>query len=183
VHSKNLNFFCFIDQHNDQTINRLPKNTSLIYRNYDTKIDEKEILMIKKICQKKGFKFYLSNNIKLAIKLGLDGGYIPSFNRSLKHNSFSFKPSFSLLGSAHNLKEIRIKETQKVKNIFISPIFFTQKNRFHLGIYKFLKLKKLTLNEITCLGGVNNMNISIIKMLKIKNIAGISLFQNLKKLS
>ncbi len=179
MHLENLNFFCFIDKIDKQTLDRLPKNISIIYRNYDTKINEKEILIIKKICKKKGLKFYLSNNIKLAIKLGLDGSYIPSFNKSVAHNSFSFKPSFSLLGSAHNLKEIRIKEIQKVKNIFVSPIFFTKKKKNCLGIYKFLKLKNLTLKEITCLGGVNKMNISIIKMLKIKNIAGISLFQNL----
>ena len=178
MHIENLNFFCFIDKIDEQTINTLPKKTSIIYRNYDTRIDKKEILTIKKICKKKGLKFYLSNNIRVAVKLGLDGSYIPSFNKSVKHNSFSLKPGFSLLGSAHNLKEIRTKETQNVKNIFISPIFFTKKNKFCLGIYKFLILKNLTSKEITCLGGINKMNISIIKMLKIKNIAGISFFKN-----
>ena len=112
------------------------------------------------------------------MKLGLDGSYIPSFNKSIRHNSFTFKTNFSLLGSAHNLKEIRIKEKQEVRNIFIAPIFLTKKNKSYLGIYKFLKLKKYTLKEITCLGGINKNNIKKIKMLKIKNIAGISFFKN-----
>ena len=120
----------------------------------------------------------MSNNIKLAIKLGLDGAYIPSFNKSIGHNSFSLKTNFSLLGSAHNLKEIRIKEKQQVNKIFISPIFFTEKNKFYLGIYKFLQLKNLTLKEITCLGGINKNNVKKIIMIKIKNVAGISFFQN-----
>ena len=38
-------------------------------------------LKLKKYCKKKGYKFFLSNNIKLAIKLDLDGAYIPSFNK------------------------------------------------------------------------------------------------------
>ena len=82
------------------------------------------------------------------------------------------------MGSAHNLKEIRVKERQQVKKIFISPIFFTEKNGFYLGIYKFLKLKNIALKEIACLGGINKNNIKKIQMLKIKNVAGISFFQN-----
>ena len=66
------------------------------------------------LAKKKGFKFYLSNNIKMAIKLNLDGAYIPSFNKSSKHLAFSLKKNFCIIGSAHNLKEIRIKENQKV---------------------------------------------------------------------
>ena len=178
MHLKNLKFYCFIDKLDKHFISRLPNNTSIIYRNYGIKINKKEILEIKKICNLKKIKFYLSNNIKLAIKLGLDGGYIPSFNKSICHNSFSLKTNFSLLGSAHNLREIRIKERQQVKKIFISPIFFTEKNRFYLGIYKFLKLKNITSKEIACLGGINKNNIKKIKMLKIKNVAGISFFQN-----
>ena len=42
-----------------------------------------------------------------------------------------------------NIKEIRIKERQQVKKIFISPIFFTEKNRSLLADHKFLKLKNI----------------------------------------
>ena len=34
--------------------------------------------------KKKGCNFFLSNNVKLAIKLKLDGVYLPSFNKSFK---------------------------------------------------------------------------------------------------
>ena len=30
------------------------------------------------------YKLYLSNNVKLALKLNLDGAYIPAFNRDLR---------------------------------------------------------------------------------------------------
>ena len=87
----------------------------------------KTIINIKNICKKNNINFYLSNNIRLAIQLNLDGAYIPSFNKSLFHNSFNFKKKFKLIGSAHNLNEIRIKEKQNVSSIFLSPIFKTTK--------------------------------------------------------
>ncbi len=112
----------------------------------------------------------------MAIKLDLDGAYIPAFNKSLKHLAYSYKKNFKLMGSAHNLKEIRIKEEQKVKIIFISPIFFNKKNKTFLGIYKFMNLKRLTKNRTVCLGGINENNIKILCKLNIKGIAGISMF-------
>ena len=51
---------------------------------------------IKTYCKKKGLKFFLSNDVKLAIKLGLDGAYLPSFNKSIKHLAFSLKKNWNL---------------------------------------------------------------------------------------
>ena len=135
--------YYFINKFKRDNIDRLDSQTSVIYRNYDTKIVNKEIILkIKKYCKKKKIKFYLSNNIKLAIKLNLDGAYIPSFNKSKKHLSFSLKKNFSIIGSAHNIKEIRTKENQNVSKIFISSLF--KKNKNYLGINKFKLISKLT---------------------------------------
>ena len=81
-----------------------------------------EILKIKRICKKKGFGLYLANNIKLAIKLNLNGVYLPAFNKNLNFKNISCSKNFKIIGSAHNFKEVRIKEKQKCEKIFISPI-------------------------------------------------------------
>ena len=94
---------------------------------------------IKKHCSKRNLRFYISNYFKLALKLNLDGAYLPSFNKSFENLNYQIKPSFIVLGSAHNIKEIRIKERQKVDIIFISSLF--KKNNNYLGIYKFLNLQ------------------------------------------
>ena len=121
--------YYFINKLDTNNIDKQDKQTTIIYRNYTTKIvDQALILKIKKYCKKKSIKFYLSNNIKIAIKLDLDGVYIPSFNRSLKHLAYSFKKNFQIIGSAHNLKEIRIKEKQNVSKIFLSSFFKKNKN-------------------------------------------------------
>ena len=121
----------------------------------------------------------MSNNIKLAIKLNLDGAYIPSFNKGLTHNCFQLKKKFKLIGSAHNLKEIRIKELQNVTRIFLSPLFKTSKYKNFLGVYRFLKLTKFTKKDIVSLGGINKNNLKQLKLLNINNVASISMFQNL----
>ena len=99
--------YYFINKFDTNNIDKQDKQTAIIYRNYSKKTsDQTLILKIKRYCKKKYIKFYLSNNIKLAIKLDLDGVYIPSFNKSTGHLSYSLKKNFQILGSAHNLKEI-----------------------------------------------------------------------------
>ena len=132
-------------------------------------------MKIKRYCKKKSIKFYLSNNIRLAIKLDLDGVYIPAFNKSLNHLAFSFKKNFKIVGSAHNLKEIRIKENQKVRKIFLSSLF--KKNKNFLGINKFKLISKLTKKDIIILGGVSKNNIRKLSILNHSGFAGISYFE------
>ena len=177
MHFYNLKFYCFIDKFDKLLINNLKKNVSVIYRNYSLKSHLETIKKIREICKKKGLKFYLSNNIKLAIHLNLDGAYIPSFNKNLSSNCYSFKKKFTLLGSAHSLKEIRIKEKQNVKFIFLSPIFDNNKNKKSLGIYKFIYFKKLTKKNVIALGGIKMSNLKMIRKINISSIASISLFQ------
>ena len=125
--------------------------------------------------QRRRIKFYLSNDTKLAIKLGLDGVYLPSFNKSTKHLSFSLKKKFNIIGSAHNIKEIKIKEIQKVKKIFISSVF--KKNKNYLGINKFKLLSNLTKKKVVALCGISKKNINKLKLLNKSEFAGISFFE------
>ena len=171
--------YYFINKFDTNNIDKQDKQTIIIYRNYSSKItDEKHILKIKKYCKKKGFKFYLSNNIKMAIKLNLDGAYIPSFNKSSKHLAFSLKKNFCIIGSAHNLKEIRIKENQKVEKIFISSLF--KKNKNFLGLNRFKILSNLTSINVVALGGISKNNIRKISILNQSDFAGISYFEQKK---
>ena len=131
--------------------------------------------MIRNFCKKKKYKFFLSNNIRLAIKLNLDGAYIPSFNKDKKHLSFSTKKNFLIIGSAHNNNEIKIKESQKVKILFLSSLF--KKNKNYLGINKFKLLSQLTNKKVIALGGLSTTNIKKLKLLNCYGFAGISYFE------
>ena len=174
MHNKLPNIYYFINKFDPNHISKIDNSISLIYRNYKKKIDENLIKKIKFFCKKKKIKFLISNNFKLAIKLDLDGVYIPSFNKDIRHNCYSIKKEFIILGSAHSLKEVKIKEKQGVKAIFISSIF--KKKNTYLGINKFKNLTKYTSKNIIALGGINKKNIKKLKLLNIYGFAGIELF-------
>ena len=168
--------YYFINKFETNNIDKLDNQTTIIYRNYSSEtVNEKLILKIKNYCKKKGIKFYLSNNVRLAIKLDLDGAYIPSFNKSTKHLAYSYKKKFAIVGSAHNLREIRIKEKQKVSRIFVSSLF--KKNKNFLGINKFKILTNLTGKDVVALGGISQNNVKKLRLLRCLDFAGISFFE------
>ena len=168
--------YYFINKFDTNNIDKQDKQTTIIYRNYSSKpIEQTLILRIKRYCKKKSIKFYLSNNIKLAIKLDLDGAYIPAFNKSLKHLAYTYKKNFRIIGSAHNLKEIRIKENQNVNKIFLSSLF--KKNKNFLGMNRFKLLSKLTIKDIVMLGGISEKNKKKLSLLNQYDFAGISYFE------
>ena len=173
----NLNTkYYFINNFDTNNIDKQNQQTIIIYRNYTSKkIDKSKFLEFKNYCKKKSIKLYLSNNIKLALKLKLDGAYIPSFNKKFNHLNYKYDKNFKIIGSAHNLKEIRIKELQKVEAIFISSLF--KKNKNFLGINRFKNLSGLTKKKIIVLGGINKENIKLLNLLNKSGFAGISYFE------
>ena len=178
MHNKTLNKYYFIKKFDQSHIDKQDKKTIIIFRNYDQDINEKLILTIKNYCKKKGNRFLISNNIKLAIKLNLDGAYIPSFNRNKRHLSYSVKKKFIILGSAHNVYEIRTKELQNVNAIFLSSLF--KKNKNYLGINKFKSLSLLSSKPFIALGGISVNNLKKIKLTNCLGFAGISFFEQKK---
>ncbi len=159
----------------------LKNNITLIYRNYKSKINIKDLIEFKNFCKKTKRKFLISNKIDLAFKLRLDGVYIPSFNKEYYLKNYQKFNNFCIIGSAHSLKEIRIKEKQKVEKIFLSPIFKTNKSNKNLGIIKFSNLSKNTQKPVIALGGINNHNIKLLKLIKTNGFAGIQFFNEKKK--
>ena len=178
MHNRFLQKYYFINKFDTNYIDRQDKNTAIIYRNYNSNNNKDTIIKFKKYCKKKNYKFYLANNTKLAFNLNLDGAYIPSFNKDTNHLSFSKKNNFVLIGSAHNNKQIKIKEKQGIKIIILSSIF--KKNKNYLGINRFKLLSKLSKNKFVALGGVTNQNLKKLKSLKCFGFAGISYFEQKK---
>ena len=129
-------------------------------------------------CKKNKRKIYLANDIKRAKVLNFDGAYIPSFNKlSINYNK-GIKNNFTILGSAHNIKEVKIKKDQKIDIIFLSPLFSNDKSKNNLGIVKFNLMKNNFNNKFVALGGINNQNKCMLKLLNVNGFAAISYFKN-----
>ncbi len=171
-----LSTYYLTDKFDTKEINKLDKKTIIIYRNYsENSKNLKLIKEFKNFCKKKNLKLILSNNFKLALNLRLDGAYIPSFNKSLSHLNYSLFKNFITIGSAHNIKEIRIKERQAVDQIVLSSLF--KRNKNYLGLYRFKTLKNLTKKNVIVLGGITKNNRKKIKLVNCDSFAGISYFK------
>ena len=85
------------------------------------------------------------------------------------------KKGFTILGSAHNVYQIRTKELQNVEEIFLSSLF--KKNKNFLGIRKFKLLTLLSKKPFVPLGGISNYNLKKLNLINARCYAGISIFE------
>ena len=115
--------------------------------------------------------------MRLAIKLKLDGAYLPSFNKRLIYKNLNFAKKFKFIGSAHNISEIKVKEKQNCEEIFLSPIFKTNKHKNFLDTFKFNLQALETKKDIIALGGISKTNKKILKLSNSWGFAGISYFK------
>ncbi len=178
MHLNNYNSFTYIDNLNQEEILKLNKNVNLILRNYKKSFKNSELTAFVNFCKKNKKKIFLSNDFKRAKYLNFDGVYIPSFNKLPVNYKIGVKKNFKSIGSAHNINEILIKINQRIDIIFLSPLFKNQKNSNYLGVIKFNLIKKNFKNKFIALGGINNKNINLLKMIDIYGYAAISHFKN-----
>ena len=167
--------YCFVSEYNLSDLSKLSKNINIIYRNYNNIDHQKNIYNLKLFCKKYNHKLYLSNDIKSSIKLGLDGVYIPSFNKQINYcRAFSLPKSFKIIGSAHSISEIIVKQRQLCNEVFLSPVFKVLKTKKYLGVIKFNLIALNSALDLIALGGINQKNFKKLKLFKAKGFASIS---------
>ena len=176
MHNYLPNFYIFLDHYNSQIFKNNNTNIGIIYRNYNDPKRNTALIKIAKACKKKRYQLFVSNDVKLALKVGADGIYIPSFNKTKRFLNLE-KRNFIILGSAHNQKEIQEKISQKCRAIFLSPAFNVKKSKKFLEIHKFNFLCYTRKVNFLALGGINEHNIRKLKLLRIKGFGGIGLFK------
>jgi len=169
-------FFVFLDQFDDHIFKNNNINMGIIYRNYNVKKREYELVKIAKACKKNRNQLFVSNDVSLAIKVKAEGIYIPSFNNTKGFANLE-KKNIKILGSAHNQKQIQKKISQNCSGIFLSPIFYIEKSNKFLGVHKFNYLVYGNNTNIFALGGISESNIHKLKLLNIKGFGGIRMFK------
>ena len=117
----------------------------------------------------KGVMFYVANNIKLAVSTRADGLYISAFNKDLKYLNLK-KNNFTIIGSAHNIQEVRVKIQQGCNYILLSKLFKVDydHNAPYLGLIKFNNYCRKISKKLVALGGINNSTLNYIKNVNCK---------------
>ena len=149
MHNNLPKVFIFLDHYNNQIFKNNITNIGIIYRNYNDSKREIELIKIAKACKKNRYQLFVSNDIKLAIKVKSDGIYIPSFNKKKRFLNLENK-NFIILGSAHNQIEIQEKISQRCSASKVG---------------------------VLALGGINQNNMRKLKMLHINGFGGIGMFK------
>ena len=151
----------FVDKYEKNILKNDITDLGIIYRNYSKKQNESDICKLSSYCNKEKFKFYISNNLRIAIKFKTDGIYIPSFNKRITLSKASLSKDFKIIGSAHNQMEIKKKIDQKCEAIFLSPVFRIEKSRKYLGVCRFGLITSKYKNKFIALGGIRKKNIKL----------------------
>ena len=174
-------YFLIIENINDINLSDIKRNNkfSIIYRNNKNIINFKDLLNYRKKCRLKLVKFFVANDLKLAIKLKADGIYLSSKNNDFKPLNIK-KIDFDIIGSAHNLKEINLKNKQNCKYILLSKLFTVDydKNSPILGLIKFNKYTQYSKSKLIPLGGIKLSNLSKLKLI---NSEGFAVLSEIKK--
>ena len=173
-------YFLLIESIKDINLKNIKKRNKffIIYRKINKTDPLNDLSVFRKLCKQKGIKFYVANDIKLAILLYSDGIYISSYNKDLKFLNYK-KKKFDIIGSAHNFKEISTKIKQGCKSILFSKLFLVDydKKSPTLGVIKFNHFSRIY-NQLIPLGGIKSHNL---QQLNIVYSQGIALLSEIKK--
>ncbi len=169
--------YYFIYEFNALELLKLDKKIVIIYRNYNKPINKIELKKLVNFCKIHGRDVFFAGDLKVALKFNFSGLYLPSFNKILKYSNIKLKKKFRIIGSAHTIREMRIKELQNCQEIFISSLFFNPKNKNYLGITKFNLLSLLTNRKVIALGGIQKRNIKKLRLTKVSGFAAIRFFK------
>ena len=151
----------------------------IIYRN-TVKLEKISTLKnFRRNCKAKNIKFFVANDISLALKLSSDGIYLSAKNSDYKYLNYRRK-KFGVIGSAHNNMEIELKKKQGCDYVLLSRLFrVSYKPKMEcLGIYKFNNLASNNKAMIVPLGGINLKNLNRLKDVKSETLA---IFSEIKK--
>lgn len=170
-------YFSFNLDFQDNLLKYKDKSIIAYNENYDEKniIHRKNLINLRKFCKNKNIKFYIINNLRLAVRYMADGIIITSNN---KRPIYNFNKKIMKIGIVHTQREYYEKIQQKCDYIFLSPIFINKKYSIYkiLGVIKFNLISLNWKIKTLALGGINEKNLKKIRLTKSIGIGAINFF-------
>ena len=169
------NYYLYIDNTKSINLNLIKRNSKIIiiYRNYKNNEKVNLIIKFRKMCKIKNIKFLVANNVELMKITKADGLYISAYNNNIYKNIYT-------IGSAHSFSEINQKIKQKCEVVILSRLFKTRyrNKKGFFGILKFNLINQKYKYNLIPLGGINNLNLLKLKLIKSN---GFGILSSIKK--
>lgn len=185
---KVTNFF-FTDRKkipSEVIINKLNKNSAVIFREYDLEKNERFYLAqkIRRICKQRGCLFFVGKDLDLALKIKADGVHLSDKDNLSKLKLLyrkNINSNFLMSLSCHDYKMIKKHNNSFADLFFISPIFKTSSHpdSKYLGKEYLDKCCAISNKPIFALGGVDSDNLKIISLGKSSGFGAISFYKTL----
>ena len=167
-------YYFIIENIRDINLKNIKKSNkfNIIYRSKKVIEKVEKLIQFRKVCRSKNIDFYISNDVKLANILKADGIYISAYNKNLKIAHLK-NFNFSVIGSAHNIKELNLKKLQGCSSIIFSRLFATsyKYKKGFLGVVKFNLLRLSRKENLIPLGGIRLSNLNKLSTIKCDSIA------------
>ncbi len=172
-------------------LKNLPKETCIIFREYDLPSNEREELARKyfKVAKEFGHDFFVGKNFNLALKIKCDGVHFSDHDLPkslLKIRYFCKKNKLIFSFALHKTKNLFYLRKLSPDIVFFSPVFKTSshENQRPLGLFNYSKIskifnKKIAKNNFFPLGGIDLQNLRRLNKIHIAGFGAIDFFNNL----
>ncbi|WND03642.1 thiamine phosphate synthase [Temperatibacter marinus] len=157
-------------------IPELPKNTVILYREYEKINRAEEASKLQYLSLSAGCRFFVAGDIPLARSLNAEGVHIP-------HWLLETVKQDDLLGlkttvACHDQQALHRAEELKLTMALVSPVFPTSSHPGApvLGIDMLTNLSANAKIELAALGGITKDTAPLLKNLSLSAIAGVSAF-------
>ena len=131
----------------------------------------------------RGLKVLISNDVRLAHRLGADGVHLSQAKWRQGHwrRTLSMrKPSFIITAALHPAKALRSGEQHGPDAVLVSPVFVTESHPdvAPIGIFRFLALVKSSPRPIIALGGMTADTVRRLKGGQVYGVAAIGAWRD-----
>tara|TARA_A100001011_G_scaffold76202_1_gene78343 strand:+ start:347 stop:922 length:576 start_codon:yes stop_codon:yes gene_type:complete len=166
---KNFKLFFFIEKLNELNLDYVKKIGAILILRNPEKINLEDLKKFNKRCIGKKITLFIQNSVKILFLLKTNNFYISAYNKGRFKHLRKINRKVKIIGSAHNIPEIREKLIQGCEYIVLSRIFKTS-SKFKKGFLGTTKFNLLTQNfshKFVALGGINEKNFRLLGLLDI----------------
>ena len=157
-------------------LNQLPKNTGIVFRDYNIPKRNHIAAKMAEFCRKKDLVLLIGGDSKLAVEVGATGVHIPEYNSQTLPYLKIQKPNWIISTSVHGKRSYQKAKSLGINIIFLSPVFTTSSHPRGkpLGSLYISRLARDFGVFSIALGGVNLKTVDSLNGTGVNGIAAIS---------